>query len=356
MKKLNIIIIIALSVLTTNAQIIYTDISPDFSVLLDDSAPSSTNIYPIDMDNDGIIDFNLEWDSIYTTLSLTHTNTNNELFEDYLTNPNGDNYLYVLFSGNNIGLEGSFVSTIPFPIVMDSYNSNFSGIMIDTYAGVRFEKNGLFYYGWILFDFNGDNFIIKEYAYNSTPEASINAGAVGVQNVLVQSINIQASNGVAEVLIGESLALEAIILTTNASDMSLFWERENQTGTGTIDQNGVVYGETPGTILVNVIPNDGSGNTGQISVLVISPTFVTDLEIFNVNGENQLVLNTNLQLGTNLLPINHTNDSLAWSVTNITGSGIIDQNGLFSGQNIGLVCIKAVTTDGTNISDSLIIE
>jgi hypothetical protein len=295
MKKLNIIITLTLCVLTTNAQIIYTDISPDFSILLDDSDPSSTNIYPIDMDNDGINDFNLEWDSLSATLSLTHTNTNNELIEDNLTNPNGDNYLSVLALGDNIGPEENFTSSSPFPIVMDLYNSNFSGIMIDTYAGVRFEKNGLFYYGWILLDIDDDNLIIKEYAYNSTADANIDAGEIGAQqNVLIESINIQAVNGVAEVIIGESLALEAVILPINATDMSLFWERENQTGTGTIDQNGIVYGETAGTILVNAIPNDGSENTGQISVLIISPTFVTDPEIFSVNGENQLVLNTDL--------------------------------------------------------------
>ena len=356
MKKLNIIIILALCVLATNAQIIYTDISPDFSLLLDDSSPGSTNSYPIDMDNDGTNDFNLEWNWLSATLRLTYTNTNNELIEDSLISPNGGNYLNVLLSGDNIGPGESFASSSPFPIIMDTFNFNFSGIIMDTYAGVRFEKNGQFYYGWILLDFDDDNLIIKEYAYNSTPDANIDAGEVGIQNVLIESLNLQAVSGVAEVLIGESLELEAVILPINATDMSLFWERENQTGTGTIDQNGVVYGITPGTILVNAIPNDGSGNTGQISVLVISPTFVTDLEIFSVNGENQLVLNTDLQIGTNLLPANPTNDSLAWSVTNITGSGLIDQNGLFSGQNIGLVCIKAVTTDGTNISDSLIIE
>ncbi|MEJ6794008.1 MAG: T9SS type A sorting domain-containing protein [Flavobacteriales bacterium] len=357
MKKLNIIIILALCVLATNAQVIYTDISPDFSLLLDDSS-GSTNSYPIDMDNDGINDFNFEWNWLSATLRLTYVNTNNNLIiEGFFSSPNGGGYLTILDLGDNIGPGENFSSSSPFPVVMDAFFSNFAILMTDTYAGVKFEKDGQFYYGWILLDIDDDNLIIKEYAYNSTADANIDAGEIGVQqNVLIESINLQAVSGVAEVLIGESLALEAVILPINATDMSLFWERENQTGTGTIDQNGVVYGETAGTILVNAIPNDGSGNSGQISVLVISPTYITDLEIFSVNGENQIVINNDLQLGANLLPANPSYDSLAWSVTNITGSGLIDQNGLFSGQNIGLVCIKAVTTDGTNISDSLIIE
>lgn len=123
-----------------------------------------------------------------------------------------------------------------------------------------------------------------------------------------------------------------------------------------INQNGVVYGEAAGTVLINTVPNDGSGSSGQIEVLVISPTYVNSIDIFSLNGENQVTLNNNLQIGSNTLPTNSTNDSLVWSVVNISGSGTINQSGLFSAQSTGLVCIKAVTTDGTNISDSLLIE
>ena len=58
MKRLNIILIIVFNVLSTNAQIISTDISPDFSIALEDTTPNIPNIYSIDMNNDEIEDFN----------------------------------------------------------------------------------------------------------------------------------------------------------------------------------------------------------------------------------------------------------------------------------------------------------
>lgn len=357
MKKINIQIVLVLSVLISNAQIVYTDISPDFSVLLDNTATTSTNLFPVDMNNDGIEDFNFAWTSNEGSLRITHTNPNNQMIVSNSPSLFGGNYLSIIYNNNNISSTENYDSGIPFPVIKDSIFSNFQSFMdSNTYVGVRFESSGQNYYGWILVQFVGNNFFVKEYAYNSLSDSSLTGGEIDSVNVLIESVNLQPVSGNAEVYIGDSLALEAIILPLNASDTSLIWSRENQTGMASINQNGVVYGEAAGTVLINTVPNDGSGSTGQIEVLVISPTYVNSIDIFSVNGENQVTLNNNLQIGSNTLPTNSTNDSLDWSVVNISGSGTINQSGLFSAQSTGLVYIKAVTTDGTNISDSLLIE
>lgn len=357
MKKIKILIALFLSVLISNAQIVYTDISPDFSVLLDSTTNSSTNLFPVDMNNDGTEDFNFSWTSTENSLRITHSNPNNQMIVSNTPSLYGGNYLSIIFNGNNISSMENYDSGSPFPVIKDSIFPNFQNLMdSNTYVGVRFESSGQNYYGWILIQFVGNNFFVKEYAYHSLPDSSLTGGEIDSVNVLIESVTLQPVSGNAEVYIGDSLALEAIILPLNASDTSLVWSRENQTGMASINQNGVVYGEAAGTVLINTVPNDGSGSTGQIEVLVISPTYVNSVDIFSLNGENQVTLNNNLQIGSNTLPANSTNDSLVWSVVNISGSGTINQSGLFSAQSTGLVCIKAVTTDGTNISDSLLIE
>ena len=359
MKKINILIVLVLSVLISNAQIVYTDISPDFNVLLDNTTNTSTNLFPVDMNNDGIEDYNFAWNLSEGSLRITSTNPLNQMIIAGFNSVNGGSYLSIINTGNNISSTENFSSGIPFPVIKDSFFSNFQNFMnTNTYIGVRFESSGQNYYGWILVQFDINNFLVKEYAYHSLADSSLTGGEIDSVNVNIpiESVTLQPVSGNAEVFIGGSLALEAIILPLNASDMSLVWSKENQTGMASIDQNGVVYGEEAGTVLVNTTPNDGSGSTGQIEVLVISPTYVNSIDIFSANGENQVAVNNNLQIESNVLPTNSTNDSLDWSVVNISGSGTINQSGLFSAQSTGIVSIKAVTTDGTNISDSLLIE
>ena len=172
--------------------IIYTDIEPDF---VSDHLNTS---YDFDLNNDDIIDFTLE--SIYS----------NSYNWDDLTIPS----YYDLYISSNLNDASGVISVTPWyanPIPLNSgkeifnlaYNTNGEtyenwGTFIigkcekegsctdnwydwnnknDKYLGLRFSKNGNMYYGWVRLDVtSATKWVVKDYAYNSTPNMPILAG------------------------------------------------------------------------------------------------------------------------------------------------------------------------------------
>jgi uncharacterized protein (TIGR02145 family) len=73
---------------------------------------------------------------------------------------------------------------------------------------------------------------------------------------------------------------------------------------------------------------------------------------------NATTIETNagtLQMSASILPVNATNPSVQWSVTNGTGKATIDGNGLLSAYSNGTVTVNAESMDGSNITASKLI-
>ncbi len=88
--------------------------------------------------------------------------------------------------------------------------------------------------------------------------------------------------------------------------------------------------------------------------------FVTDVTVTSEGGATSIdVNNGTLQMYADIQPPNATNPIVYWEVIDVTGHAEIDQSGLlqaggFSSGN-GDVWVKATSTDGTNIADSMLI-
>ncbi|SDB29835.1 Por secretion system C-terminal sorting domain-containing protein [Flavobacteriaceae bacterium MAR_2010_188] len=163
-------------------QIIYTDIDPDFT------SAKIGDLYNLDLNNDQIVDFTLQ--------SLLSSG-------DYLKiegNPNGFNGIISFFPWESapVPLENSSeVFNIPYSILYgysvgyDVYGiffasgcSNESGGCYfdwkdknDRYLGLRFLINGLKHYGWARIEVTSPSeWIVKDYAYNATPNEAIITG------------------------------------------------------------------------------------------------------------------------------------------------------------------------------------
>lgn len=117
-------------------------------MLLDSTTNSSTNLFPVDMNNDGTEDFNFSWTSTENSLRITHSNPNNQMIVSNTPSFYGGNYLSIIFNGNNISSMENYDSGSPFPVIKDSIFPNFQNLMdSNTYVGVRFESSGQNYYG-----------------------------------------------------------------------------------------------------------------------------------------------------------------------------------------------------------------
>ena len=177
------------------SQIIYTDIT--------DATPNAT--YPLDLNNDNIVDFLIQFD----------------LGDKVMCKPQ-----------NNNAYSGNFVSGVYLPWALSAsnnicdtlatwYDANNPGTMAwgtsigywagetNKYLPLKLIVGTNTYYGWARFDLlaSSASFTIKDYAYESTPNACIQSGKNGLgfnadsinntlsifPNPLVSSATIQAN-------------------------------------------------------------------------------------------------------------------------------------------------------------------
>ncbi|HLT32712.1 MAG TPA: hypothetical protein VKZ98_02895, partial [Aquaticitalea sp.] len=170
-----------------SGQIVYTDITPDFSGGINTD-------YALDLNNDGTIDFEINQDQIsyYGIVTINRfrlfpTDAANEALVD---DPSSGMYAYpfalnsgdVISNGqttwNNNGFSTGYQSlNYAVSYYGSLYNDGNFVDVTDKYIGLRFNISGQTHYGWARLDVNAAASIwtVKDYAYNSVAGEPINA-------------------------------------------------------------------------------------------------------------------------------------------------------------------------------------
>lgn len=158
-----------------SGQVVYTDVDPDF-------VGSNGDTFAIDFNNDGVDDINI----------IQSNNGNYELVQAAPAAGNGviaasnAGYFYAsnLAYGASIDAgAGSFRSFGSFCAGVGYAGSQFCGEG-QGYIGVEFDASGNTHYGWVRVDVaDSSNFIVLDYAFESTPNTAILAGDEGELNV-----------------------------------------------------------------------------------------------------------------------------------------------------------------------------
>jgi len=180
------------------SQIIYTDVNPDEGGL------GLTSI--IDFNHDGL------WDAKITHRSNAYPGPGGSLINSlkpgnaaiaYYAEPFG-RYSYplaldfdTLISAGNPNWE-SYGQNQWMNWGDNCYNGNSQWCAVfDKYLGIRFKIGANIHYGWARLDVaNSNNWKLKDYAYNATPDAPINAGQtiLGVEDNNLSKIKIIGLN------------------------------------------------------------------------------------------------------------------------------------------------------------------
>jgi hypothetical protein len=184
---------------STGSPIVYTDINPDQKLTC---TPSSgrwnfcSNSYPLDLDNDGIIDYLITYSYEYKFMGMEGQRETKKYVIIKCNNQNTvavDSVYPLAMNANNIispGLNWKSDSTRILNVYSQtcslgcftSYSGNWFSI-IDKFLGLQFKKGGKIFYGWVRLDVSvsltpssTNSFTVKDYAYNSTPGQPILAG------------------------------------------------------------------------------------------------------------------------------------------------------------------------------------
>jgi hypothetical protein len=195
------------------AQVVYTDVNPDYS----HDAPQNNGFaaYPLDLNNDQTIDF---------VVASRDTVTPNSHVRLTFAAPYGAGnavagetpsaYDYALALDINTMVDSTLnwiAATNTMAYNADSanpYNENWNGVT-DKYLGLQFVVGGNTHYGWARLDSYaiGDSIVLKDYAYEATPNVGIMTGNMGASLTETQIENLvkfvnQANNSVKVVVNG----------------------------------------------------------------------------------------------------------------------------------------------------------
>ena len=363
MKKIIFSILSLVFFMNTYSAIVYTDVSPNFTTMMNYNLGSANTLISIDFDGDGTKEYDVRWDANQMFgwyMHLQHSG-NNEMILSGSQNPYGASYLEILNFNDQIGPNlnnGSWGQSTPEPLFGDINNSNFQN-QGEKYVGVKFFLNSSIYFGWIRVEFADETLIIHDYAYDDTPYTPILAGDNGQGNggdILVNSITVFGENGSELVGVNQNLQMNATVLPVDATNQNVSWSVTNITGSATINASGILTGQSIGTVSVTATSTDGSNIIGtKIITINTNQINITDISVFGEFGATTVDVNQTLQIIASITPFEATVFEVEWSITNISGAGTINNSGVLTGVLPGTVSVKAKATDGTNISDSTII-
>ncbi len=149
------------------SQIIYTDIP--------DATPNAS--YPLDLNNDTIVDFMIQFgDSAGTVGVMCYPQNNNAYSGDFVS---GTYLPWALSTSNSIcdSLATWYEANNPGTMAWGTSLGNWVAVT-DKYLALKLIVGTNTYYGWARLDLaaSSTSFTIKDYAYESTPNACIQAG------------------------------------------------------------------------------------------------------------------------------------------------------------------------------------
>ena len=206
-----------------NAQIVYTDVNPDFA------HPGNEIGYGLDLDNDANFDFAMfSADTVvtsgarvrYTVIAPYGTAAASNAIAG--ESPSGYDYALALNSGDMIDATLNWIAatnTMAYNVDSNNpYNENWNGVT-DKYLGLKFVVAGNTHYGWARLDVQAvaDVWTLKDYAFNGTPNGSITAGQMaGVNTMELESLVhfVNQPNNTVKVVVNGGLTEGAITLVS----------------------------------------------------------------------------------------------------------------------------------------------
>ena len=236
LKKLSAFIVTAILFSTSaNAQIVYTDVNPD-TVISAVILPSTIN-YNIDLNNDGINDYNIScvrnrfacgtFGSRGSTnyVFVSALNTNAVVVDTSKTYPLAMNFNDNIYSGLNFSASG-YLRYVRGAFNCGNTVLGFWSTSVDHYLGLKLIVGANTYYGWVRLQVSvsgNASCTIKDYAYNSIPNQPIRAGETSCTTATAKL----AASGSLSFCAGDS-----VILTANGTGYQYQWKRNNVNITG----------------------------------------------------------------------------------------------------------------------------
>ena len=175
-------------------------------------------------------------------------------------------------------------------------------------------------------------------------------------NIPVETISVSSSSGNVINTDNGTLQLQASVLPTDATTKTVTWSVIDLTGKASISTSGLITAIKDGTVKAIATAMDGSGEKGEI-LITISNQVVPVENILVTSSETTVITTDNgtIQLQVSVLPTDASNQSVTWSVIDVTGKASISASGLLTAERNGTVKAIATATDGSGVTGEILI-
>jgi len=154
-----------------------------------------------------------------------------------------------------------------------------------------------------------------------------------------------------------SYQVNAEIIPVTALDKSLQWIIIDGSGSATVDEKGLVYGISTGSIIVVARSSDGSTISDSVSLNVVTgDPELTEISIENVPATGEVLLGTRLNLTARFEPEFICDRRVKWSVENLDGKASISDQGLFIALSEGEVILRLQSEANPEINDEILLN
>lgn len=182
----------------------------------------------------------------------------------------------------------------------------------------------------------------------ATPEtATVETAMAAAQFVAVT--NLALPTGGNKLLVGQTLALNPLVVPTNATNKSISWSIVDARGTGAKLTGSNLTATAAGTITVKATIADGvsvgTPYMKEVSVSVTKP-FAPVLNVAFPAGGNTFTAGQSLTLNPIVAPSVATNQSIAWSVVDARGTGARLNGKTLTATTAGTVVVRATIANG----------
>ena len=244
------------------AQVVYTDVNPDYS----HDAPQNNGVavYPLDLNNDQTPDFLIvSRDTVTPNATVRLTIAAPYGAGNAVAGETPSNYDYALALDINSMVDSTLnwiaaTNTMAYNVDSNNpYNENWNGVT-DKYLGLKFVVGANTHYGWARLDSYaiGDSIVVKDYAFEATPNVGIMTGNMGASLTETQVENlvkfINKSNNSVQVVLNGNLT-NGVVSVVSSTGQVVSSDAITEK-TFSVDMNNL----SSGIYMVNVTFNEGA--------------------------------------------------------------------------------------------------
>ena len=167
--------------------------------------------------------------------------------------------------------------------------------------------------------------------------------------VVIRATSVSLSLPKEVLNVGETMQATATVLPANATNKTVEWISSN-TGVATVTSNGLVTAVGSGTTTISVKTTDGTELKDEASLTVV--VLATGIEM---SMQQELMVGKTTTATCTVTPANTTNKTVKWTSSAPTVASVNVSTGLIRALSPGTTTIRVETTDGSNISDEMLL-